>query len=74
VPAGNTALFSVGHLENVLHYRECDIFDLATYQKKLQSLRGLPAQLKAALKELLSSVHPMDIMGTGVSVALRLTR
>ncbi len=92
VPAGNTALCSVGRSGNDLHYRGYDIADLAAhcefeevahllihgklptvselaaYKKKLQSLRGLPAHLKAVLEELPASVHPMDIMRTGVSV------
>ena len=92
VPAGNTALCSVGRSGNDLHYRGYDIADLAAhcefeevahllihgklptvselaaYKKKLQSLRGLPAPLKAVLEELPASTHPMDIMRTGVSV------
>jgi 2-methylcitrate synthase len=92
VPAGNTALCSVGRSGNDLHYRGYDIADLAlkcefeevahllihgklpskaelaTYKKKLQALRGLPAPLKAALEQLPVSAHPMDIMRTGVSV------
>ncbi len=92
VPAGNTALCSVGRSGNDLHYRGYDIADLAAhcefeevahllihgklptvselaaYKKKLQSLRGLPAHLKAVLEELPASAHPMDIMRTGVSV------
>jgi 2-methylcitrate synthase len=92
VPAGNTALCSVGRSGNDLHYRGYDIADLAAhcefeevahllihgklptvselaeYKKKLQSLRGLPAHLKAVLEELPASTHPMDIMRTGVSV------
>jgi len=92
VPAGNTALCSVGRSGNDLHYRGYDIADLASqcefeevahllihgklpnkaelaaYKKKLQTLRGLPAPLKAALEQLPATAHPMDIMRTGVSV------
>ena len=92
VPAGNTALCSVGRSGNDLHYRGYDIADLAAkcdfeevahllihgklptvlelaaYREKLQSLRGLPANLKAVLEELPASTNPMDIIRTGVSV------
>ena len=85
VPAGNTALCSVGRSGNDLHYRGYDIADLAAkcefeevayllihgklpnkaelaaYKKKLQSLRGLPAPLKAALEQLPATAHPMDL-------------
>ena len=92
VPAGNTALCTVGRSGNDLHYRGYDILDfaeqaefeevayllvheklptkaeLATYKKKLQGLRGLPAPLKAALEQLPKNAHPMDVMRTGCSV------
>ena len=92
VPAGNTALCSVGRSGNDLHYRGYDIADLAAqcefeevayllihgklptvseltvYKKKLQYLRGIPANLRAVLEELPASSNPMDIMRTGVSV------
>ena len=42
--------------------------ELNAYKIKLQSLRGLPAALKAALEALPASSHPMDVMRTGVSV------
>ncbi len=91
-PAGNTALCTVGHSGNDLHYRGYDIKDLAArcvyeevayllvhgklptakeldaYKKKLQSLRGLPAQVKQALELLPATTHPMDVLRTGVSV------
>jgi 2-methylcitrate synthase len=41
--------------------------ELFAYKNKLKSLRGLPAQLKAALECLPASAHPMDVMRTGVS-------
>jgi len=92
VPAGNTALCTVGRTGNDLHYRGYDILDfadeaefeeiayllvhghlpsvaeLAGYKKKLKALRGLPANLKAALEWLPSSAHAMDVMRTGCSV------
>ena len=42
--------------------------ELAAYKKKLISLRGLPAQLQAALEALPAASHPMDVMRTAVSV------
>ena len=42
--------------------------ELAAYKAKLKSLRGLPANVKAALEWLPASSHPMDVMRTGVSV------
>jgi 2-methylcitrate synthase len=92
VPAGNTALCTVGRSGNDLHYRGYDILDfadqaefeevayllvheklpskmeLAAYKKRLRSLRGLPAQLKAVLEQLPRSAHPMDVLRTGCSV------
>jgi 2-methylcitrate synthase len=92
VPAGNTALCTVGRSGNDLHYRGYDILDfadqaefeevayllvhetlptrgeLAAYKKTLQSLRGLPKQLKTVLEQLPRSAHPMDVLRTGCSV------
>jgi 2-methylcitrate synthase len=41
--------------------------ELAAYKTKLKALRGLPANVKAALEWLPASSHPMDVMRTGVS-------
>jgi 2-methylcitrate synthase len=92
VPAGNTALCTVGRTGNDLHYRGYDILDfadeaefeevayllvheklpnaaeLAGYKKKLKSLRGLPAPVKAVLEQVPASAHPMDVLRTAVSV------
>jgi 2-methylcitrate synthase len=92
VPAGNTALCTVGGTGNDLHYRGYDILDIATrckfeeiayllihgklpnhaelgvYRKRLQTLRGLPVSVRAALEALPASSHPMDVLRTGVSV------
>ena len=91
VPAGNTALCSVGKSGNDLHYRGFDIADLASqcefeevahlliygnlptqaeldaYKKKLQTLRGLPAQLMRVLENIPATAHPMDVLRTGAS-------
>ena len=42
--------------------------ELKKYKAKLQSLRTLPAPLRAALEQLPRTAHPMDVMRTGVSV------
>ena len=42
--------------------------ELTAYKNKLQSLRTLPRELRAALENIPSSAHPMDVMRTGVSV------
>lgn len=41
--------------------------ELETYQKKLASLRALPAPLKTVLEQLPANAHPMDILRTGCS-------
>ena len=41
--------------------------ELTGYKKKLKSLRGLPASVKAVLEALPASAHPMDVMRSGVS-------
>ena len=40
---------------------------LAAYKKKLKSLRGLPAPVKATLEQIPASAHPMDVLRTGCS-------
>ena len=41
---------------------------LAAYKRKLKSLRGLPATVKATLEQIPASAHPMDVLRTGCSV------
>ncbi len=41
--------------------------ELDSYKLKLKALRGLPANVKAALEWVPASAHPMDVMRTGVS-------
>ena len=40
---------------------------LAEYRRRLQSLRELPAALKAVLEQLPDTAHPMDVLRTGCS-------
>ena len=42
--------------------------ELDGYKLKLKALRGLPANVKAALEWVPASAHPMDVLRTGVSV------
>jgi 2-methylcitrate synthase len=42
--------------------------ELEGYKLKLKALRGLPANVKAALEWVPASAHAMDVMRTGVSV------
>ncbi|WP_434777240.1 bifunctional 2-methylcitrate synthase/citrate synthase [Neisseria sp. Ec49-e6-T10] len=42
--------------------------ELAAYQRKLSTLRDLPAPLKVALEQIPQDAHPMDVMRTGCSV------
>ncbi len=56
----------IAHL--LVHERLPTATELAAYKAKLQSLRGLPAHVKAALEQLPAASHPMDVMRTGVSV------
>ena len=42
--------------------------ELDAYHRKLASLRGVPAALKAVLEQIPASAHPMDVMRTGVSM------
>lgn len=41
--------------------------ELSAYQRKLKTLRGLPAALKTILEQLPPSAHPMDVLRTGCS-------
>jgi 2-methylcitrate synthase len=42
--------------------------ELHAYKTRLKGLRGLPANVKAALEWIPAAAHPMDVMRTGVSV------
>ena len=51
-----------------MHGKLPTVAELKAYKTKLKALRGLPANLKAALEWIPASAHPMDVMRTGVSV------
>lgn len=52
----------------LIHEKLPTVSELAGYRKKLQSLRGLPAPVKAVLEQIPASAHPMDVMRTGCSM------
>ena len=52
----------------LVHGKLPNVAELAGYKAKLKALRGLPANLKAALESIPPSAHPMDVMRTGVSI------
>ena len=63
--AGRCEFEEVAHL--LVHGKLPNKAELVGYKKKLKSLRGLPAAVKAALEALPASAHPMDVMRSGVS-------
>ncbi|MBP4045819.1 bifunctional 2-methylcitrate synthase/citrate synthase [Chromobacterium violaceum] len=63
--AGHCEFEEVAHL--LVHGKLPNKAELAGYKKKLKSLRGLPASVKAALEALPAAAHPMDVMRSGVS-------
>ncbi|WP_035943966.1 citrate/2-methylcitrate synthase, partial [Caballeronia glathei] len=50
----------------LVHGKLPNAAELKAYKTKLKALRGLPANLKAALEWIPASAHPMDVMRTGV--------
>jgi len=52
----------------LVHEKLPGSLELATYKKKLKSLRGLPTPVRAALEQIPASAHPMDVLRTGCSV------
>lgn len=55
----------IAHL--LVHGKLPTVAELAGYKRKLKSLRGVPAGVKAVLEQLPPSAHPMDVMRTAVS-------
>jgi len=55
----------IAHL--LVHGKLPNHSELTAYKTKLKALRGLPANVKAALEWLPASSHPMDVMRAGVS-------
>jgi len=56
----------VAHL--LIHGTLPNKVELVAYKEKLRSLRGLPAQVQAAMETLPAASHPMDVMRTATSV------
>jgi len=51
----------------LVHGKLPTIAELAGYKRKLKTLRGIPAPLKAVLEQIPAAAHPMDVMRTAVS-------
>jgi 2-methylcitrate synthase len=51
----------------LIHERLPNRAELSAYQRKLRSLRALPAALRTVLEALPATSHPMDVLRTGVS-------
>ncbi len=64
--AGSCEFEEIAYL--LVHGKLPNVAELTAYKAKLKALRGLPANLKAALEWIPASAHPMDVMRTGVSV------
>ncbi|KVK72738.1 bifunctional 2-methylcitrate synthase/citrate synthase [Burkholderia sp. MSMB1498] len=64
--AGSSEFEEIAHL--LVHETLPNVTELAAYKAKLRAMRGLPANVKAALEWVPASAHPMDVMRTGVSV------
>ena len=56
----------VAHL--LIHGKLPNENELRLYKQKLQALRGIPVSMRKALETLPMSVHPMDVLRTGVSL------
>jgi 2-methylcitrate synthase len=63
--AGQAGYEEVSHL--LVHGELPDAAELKDYKKKLQSLRGLPAEVKTVLEHIPAAAHPMDVLRTGCS-------
>ncbi len=63
--AADTEFEEVAYL--LVHGKLPNQAELTGYKKKLKSLRGLPASVKAVLEALPAASHPMDVMRSGVS-------
>jgi 2-methylcitrate synthase len=64
--AENATFEEVAYL--LLHGKLPNQQELDTYIGKLQSLRGLPDELKQVLEMIPADSHPMDVLRTGVSL------
>ncbi|GGZ87588.1 citrate synthase [Ignatzschineria indica] len=64
--AENCEFEEVAHL--LIHGKLPNESELRLYKEKLQALRGLPVSMRKALETLPMSVHPMDVLRTGVSL------
>jgi len=56
----------IAHL--LVHEKLPNAAELASYKRKLKSLRALPDPVKATLEQIPASAHPMDVLRTGCSM------
>ncbi|MEJ2768705.1 bifunctional 2-methylcitrate synthase/citrate synthase [Mycetohabitans sp. B46] len=52
----------------LVHGKLPTVSELTAYKAKLNTMRGLPANVKAVLESIPASAHPMDVMRSGVSM------
>ncbi|HEX9018850.1 MAG TPA: citrate/2-methylcitrate synthase, partial [Anaerolineaceae bacterium] len=64
--AAHATFEEVAHL--LVHETLPNGYELAHYKEKLESMRGLPASLKAVLEEIPAAAQPMDVLRTGASM------
>ncbi|GAC1417436.1 MAG: 2-methylcitrate synthase [Burkholderiaceae bacterium] len=63
--ADSSEFEEIGHL--LVHGKLPNVAELDAYKRKLKTMRGLPASIRATLECLPAASHPMDVMRTGVS-------
>jgi 2-methylcitrate synthase len=64
--AASATFEEVAHL--LVHENLPNHYELVRYQQKLETMRGLPTPVKAALENVPTAAQPMDVLRTGVSV------
>jgi 2-methylcitrate synthase len=64
--AAQATFEEVAHL--LIHEKLPTQPELEAYRRRLQSLRGLPSPLKAALEQIPTGAHPMDVLRSGCSM------
>lgn len=64
--AAHATFEEVAHL--LVHEVLPNPYELDRYKQKLESMRGLPAPVKAVLEQVPAAAQPMDVLRTGVSV------
>lgn len=63
--AAHATFEEVAHL--LVHETLPNVYELERYKQKIDSMRGLPAPIKATLEQIPTAAQPMDVMRTGCS-------